>query len=125
MDENELSYVVIGAVIEVHRELGPGLPEGVYEEALAVELEARAIPFERQRRVPVLYKDQLLESTFRLDFLIAGKLIIELKAVAEVSPLHEAQLLSYLKLTGCRLGLLINFNVERAKDGIYRKALNL
>ena len=124
MDENELSYVVIGAVIEVHRELGPGLPEGVYEEALAVEFRARGVAYERQKRVPVRYKDELLESTFRLDFLVGGKLILELKAVAEVAPLHEAQLLSYMKLTGCKLGLLINFNVERAKDGIYRKALN-
>ena len=125
MDENALSYGVIGAVIEVHKELGPGLPEGVYEEALEVELESRGIPYERQKCISVRYKGHLLECQFRLDFLIGGKLIIELKAVEQICAIHEAQLLAYLKLTGCKLGLLVNFNVERAKDGIYRKAMGL
>ena len=124
MDENALSYVVIGPVIEVHKALGPGLPESVYEDALALELAQRSIPFERQKPVPVLYKGVLLESSFRLDFLVGGKLILELKSVDNILPLHEAQLLAYLRLTQCKLGLLINFNVEKAADGIYRRALN-
>lgn len=124
MDENALTYAVIGAVIEVHKLLGPGLPESVYEEALAKELEWRKISFEQQKRIPVEYKGELLDSSFRLDFLVAGRLILELKAVEVISPLHEAQLLAYLRLSRCRLGLLINFNVEKATDGIYRRALS-
>jgi GxxExxY protein len=112
-------------VIEVHRELGPGLPEAVYQEALEMEFDARGIPYERQKWVPVVFKGKLLKSKFRIDFLVGGKLIIELKAVDEVHPVHEAQVLAYLKLSGCKLALLVNFNVERAKDGIYRKAMNL
>jgi GxxExxY protein len=115
---------VIGAVIEVHKVLGPGLPEGVYEDALALEFEARRIPYERQKAVPVLYKGQLLEARFRLDFLVGGILIVELKAVETLHPLHEAQLLAYLRLTSCKLGLLVNMNIERAKDGIHRKVLS-
>jgi GxxExxY protein len=125
MDENGLSYVVIGAVIEVHKALGPGLPETVYEEALALEFNQRSIPYERQKRISVHYKGTLLESSFRLDFLVGGKLIVELKAVDAILPIHEAQLLAYLRLTQCKLGLLINFNVEKATDGVYRRALNL
>lgn len=125
MDENELSFQVIGAIIEVHRHLGPGLPEGVYEDALELEFQLRGIPYKRQKWMSVLYKGHELESKFRLDFLIGGKLIIELKAVEAIVAVHEAQLLCYLKLTGCKLGLLVNFNVEKAVDGIYRRALRL
>ena len=125
MDENELSYAVIGAIIEVHKQLGPGLLECVYEEALALELKLRGIPFARQKKVPVRYKGRLLEAELRLDFLVGDKLIIELKSVETVTPLHEAQLITYLKLTGCRLGLLVNFNVERVTEGIHRKAYRL
>jgi GxxExxY protein len=125
MDENALSYAVIGAVIEVRKELGPGLPEGVYEDSLAIELAARGIPFERQKWVSASYKGQPLRAKFRLDFLIGGKLILELKAVEALHDVHEAQVLAYLRLTGCRLGLLINFNVKRAADGILRRALHL
>lgn len=125
MEEDALSYAVIGAIIEVHKVLGPGLPESVYEDALALEFQARGILYERQKAVPVSYKGQLLEARFRLDFLVGGKLIVELKAVEVLQSLHEAQLLAYLRLTGYRLGLLVNMNVERVKDGIHRKALNL
>jgi GxxExxY protein len=125
MEENEFSFQVIGAIIEVHRTLGPGLPEGVYEDALEVEFCLRGIPYERQKWMDVRYKGRLLQHKFRLDFLIDGKLIIELKAVEVIVEVHEAQLLSYLKLTGCKLGILVNFNVEKAVDGIYRRALRL
>ncbi|MGV3720547.1 MAG: GxxExxY protein [Actinomycetota bacterium] len=123
MEEDAFSYAVIGAIIEVHRVLGPGMPEGVYEDALALEFQARNIQYERQKAVPVSYKGQLLECRFRLDFLIGGSLILELKAVEQLHPIHEAQLLGYLRLTGCKVGLLVNMNVERAKDGIQRKVL--
>ena len=118
-------YAVIGAIIEVHKQLGPGLLEGVYEEALAIELEMRGIPFERQKLVPMRYKGRVIDAHLRLDFLVGGKLIIELKAVEMVTGVHEAQLLTYLKLTGCKLGLLVNFNVQRATDGIHRKVNGL
>lgn len=125
MDENELSFLVVGAVIEVHRQLGPGLLEGVYEEALALELELRNVPFERQKPVPVHYKGRCLQSHLRVDFLVGGKVIIELKAVERVEPVHEAQLITYLRVTGCKLGLLVNFNVVKATDGIRRKVNGL
>jgi GxxExxY protein len=124
MDENELSYLVVGAIIEVHRQLGPGLLEHLYQEALEVELELRGIPFERQARVPVRYKGRSLRGVLKLDFLAGGKLVLELKAVETLNPVHEAQLITYLKLTGCKLGLLVNFNVTRAVDGIHRKVYN-
>jgi GxxExxY protein len=120
MDENQLSYSVIGAVIEVHKQLGPGLLEHVYEEALAIELEIRRIPFERQCQVPLRYKGRSLRGKLRVDFLVAGKLILELKAVEQMHEIFTAQLLTYLRLTGCKLGLLINFNVARAADGVNR-----
>lgn len=124
VEPNDLTYAVIGAIIEVHRQLGPGLPETVYEEALALELTTRRIPFERQKAINASYKGQLLQATFRLDFLVAGELILELKAVEDLSPVHDAQLLAYLKLTGVSLGLLVNFNVEKAKEGIRRKVMS-
>jgi GxxExxY protein len=125
MDENQLSYTVIGAIIEVHKQLGPGLLEHVYEEALAIELELRRIPFELQCQVPLLYKGRPLRGKLRVDLLIAGKLIVELKAVETMHEIFTAQLLTYLRLTGCKLGLLVNFNVTRAADGVHRVANNL
>jgi len=123
MDRNELSGKVIGAAIEVHKILGPGLLESAYEECLCHELELRAIPFERQKELPLEYKGVALDCGYRLDLVVANKLILELKTCEALEPIHEAQLLTYLKLTGIKLGLLINFNVPVLKEGIKRLAL--
>ncbi len=117
--DNELTEKIIGSAIEVHRNLGPGLLESIYEKALCHELTERGITFENQKTVPVLYKSAAL-GEFRLDLLVEDKIIVELKAVERNDPVFKAQLLSYLKLTGHRLGLLINFNVPLLKDGISR-----
>ncbi|TAN35802.1 MAG: GxxExxY protein [Verrucomicrobia bacterium] len=116
---DHLAHEVIGAAIEVHRVLGPGYLEQHYEEALCVELKVRQIPFERQKAIGVIYKEQTIGES-RLDLLIADALIIELKAVEALAPIHTAQLISYLKMTGKKLGLLINFNVSVLKNGIRR-----
>ena len=120
MDENEWSNRIIGAGIEVHSQLGPGLLESVYEHALAYEFTLRSIPFERQKPLPVVYKDVRLDCGFRLDFLVDGLVVVEIKAVDALIPVHEAQVITYLKLTGCKLGLLLNFNVKLFKYGIQR-----
>jgi GxxExxY protein len=125
LDENLLSNQIIGAAIEVHSQLGPGLLESVYEECLACELTSKGIPFERQKPVPVTYKDRQLDCGFRLDLFVGEKVIVEIKAVDMLMPVHEAQVLTYLKLTHCKLGLLLNFNVPKLKDGIKRLVLNL
>jgi len=125
MDENALSNLIIGGAIDVHTQLGPGLLENVYEECLAHELIARGVVFERQKILPVQYKGLHLECGFRLDLLVGGLVVVEIKAVDKLIPVHEAQLITYLKLTGCKLGLLLNFNVVRLKQGIRRIALNL
>ncbi len=125
MDENTLSHPIIGAAIEVHRALGPGLLESVYEECLAYELMARGIHFERQKALPVQYKSIHLECGFRLDLLVENMVVVEIKAVEQLAPIHEAQIITYLKLTKCKLGLLLNFNVIRLNQGIKRIALNL
>ena len=117
---NELSRRAIGLCIEVHRELGPGLLESAYEEALAYELSRAGLAFDRQREMPLLYKGVRLDCGYRLDFIVEGCLIIELKAVAELLPIHQAQLLTYLKLEHKSLGLLINFNTPVLRDGIRR-----
>lgn len=119
---NELSGKVIGACIEIHRELGPGLLETAYEECLACELSKAGLRFERQRALPVRYKEVQLDCGYRLDFVVEGVLILELKAVTELHPIHEAQLLTYLKLDQKSLGLLINFNVPALKQGVKRAA---
>jgi len=119
---NDLSGKVIGLCIEIHRELGPGLLESAYEECLAYELSMANIRFERQWPLPVRYKEVLLDCGYRLDFLIEGALVVELKAVMELHPIHEAQLLTYLKLDRKPLGLLINFNVPTLKQGVKRVA---
>jgi GxxExxY protein len=113
------AYGVIGAAIEVHRHLGPGYIEGVYEEVLAVEFQMKGIPYEKQKPIELLYKGRPVGEG-RLDFLIGGLLIVELKAVEELAPIHKAQLLSYLRITNRHLGLLINFNEVVLKDGIQR-----
>jgi GxxExxY protein len=117
---NELSHRVIGLCIEVHRELGPGLLESAYEEALAYELTDAGIRYVRQCDVPLFYKGVALSCDYRIDFEVAGELILELKAVNELLPVHQAQLLTYLKLRRRALGLLINFNIPMLKDGIRR-----
>ena len=123
MDINKLTGDVIGAGIEVHKILGPGLLESTYEECLCHELDLRKIPYERQKELPIEYKGVALDCGYRLDLVVADKLVIELKACESLQPIHEAQLLTYLKLTGIKLGLLINFNVPVLKQGIKRLAL--
>src|SRR5690349_21609591 len=110
---------VIGAAIEVHRELGPGFSEAVYEAALAHELDARSIAYRRQVRCPVLYKNAAM-GTYVVDLLIAEELIVELKSVDQLAPIHQAQLISYLRAANLELGLLINFNVRLLRDGLKR-----
>jgi GxxExxY protein len=117
---NALSHRVIGVCMEVHREIGPGLLESAYEEALAYEFTQANLSFERQREMPLLYKGAKLDCGYRLDFVIEGELILEIKAVQEVLPVHHAQLLTYLKLERRSLGLLVNFNVPALKQGIRR-----
>lgn len=124
MDVDEISKNVIGAAIEVHKSLGPGLLESVYEECLCRELELRDIKFVRQYAIPVKYKGLELDCSYRLDLLVDHKVVIELKSIEKLLPIHDAQLLSYLKLTDCKVGLLINFNVPVLKQGIRRKVLN-
>jgi len=119
MDVNEITTAIIGAAIEVHRALGPGLLESAYEECLCRELTLRQIPFE-QRPLPIKYKGLELDAGYRLDLLVAERVIVELKAVETLLPIHEAQLLTYLRLGGWKVGLLINFNVPVLKQGIRR-----
>jgi GxxExxY protein len=120
MDINDLTGAVIAAAIEVHKILGPGLLESTYEECLCRELELRKISFERQRELPVEYKGLGLDCGYRLDVIVEKKVILELKAAEALLPIHQAQLLTYLKLTGLKIGLLINFNVPVLKEGIKR-----
>ena len=119
-----LAKSVIDAAIEVHRQLGPGFLESVYEEALAVELTVREIPFERQKSVAVSYKGRVVGDG-RIDLLVGGELLVELKAVEALAPIHKAQVISYLKATSHQLGLLINFNVPVLRSGIQRVVLSL
>jgi GxxExxY protein len=123
MDLNRITEQIIGAAIEVHRALGPGLLESAYEECLCHELRLRSVPFERQRPLPVEYKGIKLECGYRPDLLVADAVVVEIKAIESIEPIHEAQLLTYLKLGGWKLGLLINFNVPVLKDGIRRRVL--
>lgn len=120
---NALTYEVIGAAIEVHRTLGPGLLESFYRECLCRELSLRSIEFQRERGLPVQYKGIQLQCGYRLDLLVANLVVVELKAVEALAPIHDAQLLTYLRLGGWKVGLLINFNVVVLKDGIHRRIL--
>ena len=120
MDINDLTRRVIGAAIEVHKILGPGLLESAYEECLGYELKLRKFVFERQKELPIEYKGVKLDCGYRLDIVVENMLILELKACENLLPIHEAQLLTYLKLTGIKVGLLINFNVPVLKEGIKR-----
>ena len=124
--ENELSHDVIGAAIEVHTELGgPGLLEDIYEEALCHELSLRGIQVERQVGIPVVYKGKELDKRLVLDILVGNKLIVEVKAVEKYNAVFEAQLLTYLRLTNRKLGLVINFGESKVKDGVHRVVNNL
>jgi GxxExxY protein len=117
---NELTELVIGTAIEVHRHLGPGLLESAYESCLCEEMNLRQIGFVKQVQMPVTYKGKQIECAYRLDLLVEGQLIVELKSVSEIQEMHRAQLLSYLRLSGCKVGLLINFNVTKLVNGIQR-----
>ena len=123
MKFDDLSNRVIGCAIQVHRELGPGLLESAYEQCLAYELKQHGINFVRQHPQPVSYRDMLLDCGYRIDLLVEGRLVLELKCVERVSGIHEAQLLTYMKLAGVRVGLLINFHTTKLKDGIQRFVL--
>lgn len=125
MDENEWSHKIIGACIEVHRALGPGLLESVYQECLAREFSLQNVPFQKEKAQVISYKGVSMECGLRLDFLVDNRVIVELKAVEKLLPVHKAQVLTYLKLTGCKLGLLININVPVLKNGIERLVLDL
>jgi GxxExxY protein len=120
---NQITESVIGAAMEVHRSLGPGLLESVYQECLCRELLVRGILFERERALPLEYKGVRLECGYRLDILVANAVVVEVKAIEAIAPVHEAQVLTYLRLGGWQVGLLINFNVALLKQGIRRKVL--
>ena len=123
MKVNEITEAVIGAAIEVHRVLGPGLLESAYEECLCRELVLRKVPYERQRQLPVDYKGTKVDCGYRLDLLVSEQVVVEIKAVESLLPIHQAQLLTYLKLGGWKVGLLMNFNVPVLKQGIKRVVL--
>ncbi len=125
MDINALTETIIGSAIEVHRALGPGLLESAYEQCLCHELSLRNISFERQRPLPVKYKGILLDCGYRIDILVEQLVVLELKSIDKLAPIHEAQLLTHLRLGGWQIGLLINFNVAVLKDGIKRRVLGL
>ncbi len=123
MEFDSLSNQVIGCAIEVHRNLGPGLLESTYERCLSYELKNASIKYETQKPIPIVYKDQQLEGGYRADIVVDDSLIIELKCVERILPIHEAQLLSYMKLGHFGVGLIINFNVKLLRDGIRRFVL--
>ena len=120
MNGNQLTNEIIGSAIEVHRNLGPGLLESTYEECMAYELQERNLNVKRQIEIPVLYKGTQLEQNYRIDLLVNNQVIIELKSVNKLEPIHDAQLLTYLKLANKKYGLLLNFNVPIMKQGIKR-----
>lgn len=122
---NQISHEIIGAAIEVHRALGPGLLESAYQRCLARELDVRGISFQREVWLGIDYKGVIIQQAYRLDLLVARLVVVEIKAVSSLTPIDDAQLLTYLKLGGWPLGLLINFNVPVLKDGIRRRVLNL
>jgi GxxExxY protein len=118
---NALTRQIITAALAVHRELGPGLLESAYEACLAFELLDRGLPFERQKPLPLIYRGRTMDCGYRLDLLVDGLVVVEVKAVAAFDAVHQAQMLSYLRLSGCRVGLLINFNVKwLVRDGVKR-----
>jgi GxxExxY protein len=125
MEPNAVTEAIIGAAIEVHRLLGAGLLESAYERCLRHELTLRGIPFVHQQELPVEYKGLQLDCGYRLDLVVAGLVVVEIKSVEKLEKIHEAQLLTYLRLGHWQIGLLINFNVPVLKDGIKRRVLGL
>ncbi len=125
MTENELATIVVDLCIKIHKTLGPGLLETVYESALCYELSKLNIPYERQKDMPVRYEDIVLDVGFRADVIVDEKLIVELKSIESLAAVHHKIVITYLKITGMKLGLLINFNVNLLKDGIHRKVNKL
>ncbi|HOR40606.1 MAG: GxxExxY protein [Bacteroidales bacterium] len=123
MEFDSITKEIIGSAIEVHRQLGPGLLESAYEECLVYELQQRGYKVERQKPVPVVYKDIKLDYGYRIDILVEDKILLELKSVDALAPVHEAQLLTYMKFSAIKIGLLINFNVTVLKNGIKRYVL--
>ena len=120
MTDNEITHEIIGAAMEVHKRLGPGLLESAYEECLSHELRLRNLKVEQQIGIPVVYKEVKLECGYRLDLLVEGRVVVELKSIVGLGPIHEAIILTYLRLSGHKIGLLINFNVTALKDGVRR-----
>jgi GxxExxY protein len=120
MTDNEITHEIIGAAIEVHKRLGPGLLESAYEECLLHELRLRNLRVDRQLGIPVVYKEVQLDCGYRLDLLVEGRVVVELKSIEGLAPIHEAIILTYLRLSGHKIGLLINFNVTALKDGVRR-----
>jgi GxxExxY protein len=123
LEINQLTELVIGAAIEVHRELGPGLLESAYQRALAHELRLRGVAFEEQKLCPITYKDLVIEDAYRLDFLVGGLVVVELKTVDALLDVHDAQVLTYLKFSRCHIGLLLNFRSTTMTRGLRRLAL--
>lgn len=124
MTDQQLTHEIIGAAIEVHKTLGPGLLESAYAECLARELALRGIPCEREKPLPVVYKDLKLDAGYRVDFLVDRRVVVELKSVDALAPVHDAIVLTYLRMSGCKIGLLINFNVPVLRDGVRRLVLD-
>jgi GxxExxY protein len=125
MTENELSRIVFDCALKVHQSLGPGLLESAYEECLFFELKKQGLNVEKQKPLPLIYEEVKLDIGYRIDIIVNNKLIIEIKSVEALNDVHFAQLLTYLKLTNCKLGLLINFNVTLIKNGVKRVVNNL
>ena len=125
MEINQLSSKIIGAAIEVHKVLGPGLLESTYEKCLCHELKLRGLSFDNQKPLPLVFKGEKLDCGYRLDVVVENAIILELKPCEKIEPIHKAQLLTYLKLSGLQLGLLLNFNVPVMRDGIARMVNNL
>ena len=120
MHENDIAKTIVDAAFKIHRELGPGLLESVYETVLAHEIAKRGLAVERQKAIPIQYEGLAFEEGFRADLIVGGSVIVELKSVEKVSPVHKKQLLTYLRLADKRLGLLINFGANMIKEGIFR-----
>jgi len=125
MNENEIAKIIVDCCFKVHTELGPGLLESVYEEILAFELSKQNLKIERPKGIPVIYNELKMDLGFRADLIVENKVIIELKSIEAIAPVHKKQLLTYLKIANLKLGLLINFNEALIKDGIHRIVNNL
>ncbi len=125
MTENELSKVIVNVAFQIHSKIGPGLLESVYEEIMVYEFAKQGLAIERQKAIPVIWNDVKMDTGFRADIIVGNKVIIELKSVESIAPVHSKILLTYLRMTGLKLGLLINFNEELIRDGIKRIVNNL